>query len=343
MRNAALLLPGLLLGCLASLAPAQEPPAGHTTDPKSVAVSHDGKHVLTGGGTTAILWEAATGKSLQTYKHSADVNNHTAAVHTVSLSGDGKLVLTGSKDGVSILWDAAGGKKLHTLNGPKPVRGVQRIMGELVEVHPETGPVVLSGDGKLVVTASFDDAAILWNAGDGKQLHTLRHKAHVMDVAASHDGKLVATGYADGTVVLWESAGGKALRTLDGRSGAINCLSLSSDGKVLASGSANGKTVLWETASGKQLRTFEGDYQWVSSASLSGDGKRLATVGGFINPPAILWDVDNGERLHAFQSVSRVILSGDGKTVVTYTGSPVDVWDAATGKKRHSLKVSLRR
>ena len=53
----------------------------------SVALSGDGKHVLTGSGDkTAILWEAASGKKLQTFQ------GHTDSVKSVALSGDGKHV-----------------------------------------------------------------------------------------------------------------------------------------------------------------------------------------------------------------------------------------------------------
>jgi WD40 repeat protein len=336
MRFALLVLPGLL-GAVNGFAPAQERPPGHTSLVKSVALSHDGKLVLTGGDTTAILWEAATGKALHTFQHPAPV-------HSVSLSASGKLVLTGSEDGVSILWDDAG-KKLHTLAGPKPVPRVEVIKGDAVEIHPVTGTVVLSGDGKFVVTASFDNTAIVWDTGNGKPLHTLKgHSARIMDVALSNDGKLIATGSADTTVILWDRASGKPVRTLAGHTGAIHCVSMSTDGKLLATGSRDGTAVLWETASGKKLQTFQGVYQWVSSASLSGDGKYLATAGGFITPPGYLWDVASARILHTFRPADRATVSGDGKYVLTFSGnSTVTLWETGTGKLIHSIKADARR
>ena len=93
---------GLLMLATAQ-APAQPPIVqkfeGHTNVVRSVALSRDGKHVLTGSDdNTAILWEAASGKKIQTFE------GHTGPVMSVALSGDGKHVLTGSEDKTAILW-----------------------------------------------------------------------------------------------------------------------------------------------------------------------------------------------------------------------------------------------
>ena len=79
---------------------------GHTLLVRAVAHSSDGKRVVTGSADkTAILWDAASGKKLQTFP------GHTGEIWSVALSGDGKLVVTGSVDRTAILWDAASGKK----------------------------------------------------------------------------------------------------------------------------------------------------------------------------------------------------------------------------------------
>jgi WD40 repeat protein len=60
---------------------------GHTQIISRVAMSPDGKHVVTGScDKTAILWEAATGKKLKTFQ------GHTSDVLDVALSADGKHV-----------------------------------------------------------------------------------------------------------------------------------------------------------------------------------------------------------------------------------------------------------
>src|SRR4051794_5311787 len=63
---------------------------GHTKPVTSVALSSDGKQVLTGStDSTAILWETASAKKLQTFKRQAAGFNF---VVSVALSGDGQFV-----------------------------------------------------------------------------------------------------------------------------------------------------------------------------------------------------------------------------------------------------------
>jgi WD40 repeat protein len=76
----------------------------------------------------------------------------------LALSGDGRLVASGSWDGAVKLWDTGSGRLLMILQGHTgAVRGV-----------------ALSGDGRLVASGSFDGTVRLWEASSGACLHTLR-------------------------------------------------------------------------------------------------------------------------------------------------------------------------
>ncbi len=334
MRIATYRLIALVLGCLAQQSPAQQPLVGHTNQLSTVAVSHDGEFVLTSGGTTAILWDVATGKSIRTFDCGSRVSG-------VSMSGDGKSILTGLVGG-SILWEATSGEKLHTFVSPKPNQ-------EVDQVSYHTGHVALSSDGKFAVNASYNNTALVWDAVNGKLLHTLKgHTKYVTSVALTRDGKWVATGSGDNTAILWDTASGRAIRTFEVpapkyANRRVLCVSLTADGKLLATGSrGDGTTILWETATGKKLQTLKGGYQFVWDASLSEDGKHVVTAGGVAVPPAILWDVATGKKLHEFKAPRNgAVISGDGSRVVTFTQwkGLVSVWESATGKKLQTLKV----
>src|SRR5438132_249976 len=118
MRSVPYVLSILVLVCLKGLAPAEEArlelflQTGHTSAVTSVALSDDGKHLVTGSwDKTAILWDTASGKLLQSFQ------GHPAGVNSVALTGDGKQVVTGFRDGTAILWEAASGKKVQTFQG----------------------------------------------------------------------------------------------------------------------------------------------------------------------------------------------------------------------------------
>jgi len=86
------------------------------------------------------IWDVATGRPRLT------LNGHTAAVHGVAFSHDGKLLASGSDDTTVKLWDVATGEDLLTLNGHTTV--VQSV--------------AFSPDDKIMATVSFDQTVKLW-------------------------------------------------------------------------------------------------------------------------------------------------------------------------------------
>jgi WD40 repeat protein len=118
-----------------------------TNGTTSVAITSDGKYVLTGSGDhAAILWKADSGKKLQTFEGHLNVSS-------VALSDDAKHALTGSYDNTAILWDATDGKKLHTFQGH-----TNFVMN-----------VALSRGGKQPWTVSLDGTVRLWDPATGKE------------------------------------------------------------------------------------------------------------------------------------------------------------------------------
>jgi WD40 repeat protein len=114
---------------------------------------------------------------------------------------------------------------------------------------------------------------------------------------------------------------------------------LSSDGKFMVTGAQNGAAVLWDTSAGKGVRMFEGHEKAIRGVALTADAKQILT--GSLDTMAILWDSETGKQLQTFQHTGQVLsvaLTADGKRVATHTRDEISLWDAATGKKRQSLK-----
>jgi RNA polymerase sigma factor (sigma-70 family) len=289
---------------------------GHTREVGGVALSADGKHVLTGSwDPNAILWTAVPARPLRTFQ------GHTQLVVSVAFSADGKHLVTGSHDQTAILWDAATGRILQTFE----------------DHSAEVSGVALSADGKRLLTGSWDDTAILWDTATGKKLQTFRgHRGIVTGVALSADGTKVVTTSTDKTAILWDTATGNKLQTFQGHASVVFSVALSSDTKHVVTGSEDRTAILWEASTGKPLQTFQGHTADVHSVALSADGKRVLT--GSRDKTAILWESTTGKRLQTFQGhdgeLSSVALSADGKLVVTGSyDSTAILWDAATGKK----------
>jgi len=82
---------------------------GHTGAITSLAVTPDGKRLVTGSlDKTARLWDLETGTLIQVFK------GHTGCVNAVAITSDGRWLVTGSgcfgADNTARLWDLATGK-----------------------------------------------------------------------------------------------------------------------------------------------------------------------------------------------------------------------------------------
>ncbi len=75
--------------------------------------SPDGRQIATTNLNSTLIWDAATGKIINT------LLGHTAPVNDAVWSADGKYIATASEDRTSILWDALSGEKLTTLSTSK--------------------------------------------------------------------------------------------------------------------------------------------------------------------------------------------------------------------------------
>jgi WD40 repeat protein len=326
-------------------------------------LSGDGKQLLTCGDRKVILWEAATGKQLQTF----EPKKGNEAEHAF-LASDGKYVVTTTIVGNrATVWEAATGKELQTLQPPRSF-----ISGIAV-------------NGNRVVTG-LKDTTIVWEAETGKQLHSLQSpKAEVMSVALSGDGRYLVTGFKEGRVLCWDTTTGKALHELPRvLFAAPATMALSDNGQRLLVSSLDNTALLWDGKSGKPIQTFRGSDSFLGIA-LNSDGSRAITgILGVatlwdasrsdkvrdLSPPlpehslaitkdsklvlaapkggktATLWETDGAKKLQTFEAPEEIYsaaISADGKYLATAAlGKTAILWDAATGQKLKTFTAQYR-
>jgi WD40 repeat protein len=88
---------------------------GHTSYIYSLAITPNGKYLLSGSGDYTIKqWDIYTGKLVRTLK------GHTSTIHSISVSPNGKYILSGSgslfgHDKIIKQWDIHTGKLIRTI------------------------------------------------------------------------------------------------------------------------------------------------------------------------------------------------------------------------------------
>ncbi|MBM3979375.1 MAG: hypothetical protein FJ304_03655 [Planctomycetes bacterium] len=231
----------------------------------------------------------------------APVKAHTALVHCVAVSPDGKTLATAGFDNTVKLWDIGADGAL------KPTKILTGHTGPVYAVafHPT--------DPKIVATASQDKTARIWDVSnvkkaDGKgaadgvaevaapKFELKSHTDIVDTIAFSPDGKSLATGGADKSVKLWNQTDGKELKALGAHDGSVYAVAFSPDSKLLASAGAGKDNLvrIWDVKEQKELTQLRGHEQPVTSVVFSGDTDvvtvsmdRTIRVWNVKNPPPL--------------------------------------------------------
>lgn len=266
----------------------------------SLALDDAGRLLATGSGGTIKLWDVATGKELRT------LDAHTKPVHALALSGDGRLLASGSYEPAVKLWDTTTGRELHALAGH----------GGLVN------SVALSRDGRVLVSSGDESALKVWDTATGQELRTLASPTgDIINLALSPDGRTLLAGSLDGDAQLWDVTNGQLRATLAGQRGP---LAFSADSRTFLTGRRdeqhNTVLTLWDTTTGRALRSFVSRLRVTAPAFFCADDKLLVTGSG--DTRIVVWDVASGRELAALINVDDadwIAVAPDG----LFDGTPV--------------------
>jgi WD40 repeat protein/tRNA A-37 threonylcarbamoyl transferase component Bud32 len=331
------------------------PPLRHAARIHAVALSPDGRFVLTGGDDhVARLWETPTGRSI------GGPLAHSKQVEHVAFSPDGKVALTGSLDGTARLWDTATGTPLgqplaHTdvvrciafsPDGRLVATGSNDGTARLWEVpsgRPHGEPLrhqgavrglTFSPDGRQLLTGGNDPLARLWDTATGKPLAVFRHAKHVPGVAFRPDGLVVATGSEDRTAREWDARTGQPLGQPLVHENEVARVAYSPDGRVLLSAQWDHEVRLWEAGTDRPAFAPLWQRGGLTSVVLSRDGGTILTAGD--DHTARLWHVPR-PALHVplpqhTGAVMVTAFSPDSTALLAASGRQAWLCEAATGK-----------
>src|SRR6516165_4143875 len=201
-----------------------------------------------------------------------------------------------------------------------------------------------SGDGKLVVTASDDNTARIWDAGGGTEIAVLKgHDGAIFSAAFSADDKRLVT-MSDRTARIWDAESGNEIAVLKGHTDGMDSAAISGDGKLVVTASEDATARIWDAKSGREIAVLKNHDSALNNATFSADGKRVVTASR--DSIARIWDTKTGKEITVLKGhagpVSSAVFSGDGKLVVTASAdSTARIWDVESGNEVARLLARL--
>lgn len=216
---------------------------------------------------TCIVWDLTCG-----YRPVRRLRHHTAGVLDVCF--DSKYIVSCSKDTTICLWDQATGEFLRKLSGHRgPVNAVQ-----------------LRGD--LVVSASGDGVAKLWNLTSGLCIKEFPSKDRGMAcVEFSPDSRTVLAGGNDQVIYQFDTTTGELVRELTGHRNLVRSLHLDSANGRIVSGSYDHSVKAYDVSTGENIVDFMG---WTTSWILSAKADYRRIVATSQDSRAVVMDFGYG-------------------------------------------------
>ncbi len=256
---------------------------GHDRGVTSVALSHSGRLVASGGfDHTVRVSDALTGELLYV------LDGLNGVVTDLAFSPDDVLLATAGEEGALSLWDAATGAESVRLDG---FRGrVQAV------AFSSDGRLVAAAGGVFVNGPAARGEVKVWEVATGRARDGFQgHTRGVVTLAFSPDGSTLATGGFDESIRLWELSTGRPRLSLMGLPGCVSSVAFARDGKTLAwGGRADGLVLLHDAPSGSEVARLVGHTAAVRSIAFAPDGATLATVAA--DRSIKLWDVAATDR-----------------------------------------------
>ena len=232
--------------------------------PDPIAISWDGRRVMTTVESTIQVWDADSGRAGSRWGRE---------VATIAFSLDRTVALTRTRGGSYEAFDLGDG---HVLT--------------LTESKKEAG-TLLPVDARYLYLLLIKDARpMLRNLVNGEE--TAVGEAGVEyatdQAAATRDAKRIALAEKAGGLVVWDLAEARSAARLE-RSGALGNLSFSNSG--LLAFSADGKVSVWDPVSGALRSADPQFFMGVGQVAFSPDSRMLAVTAQMVGAAVKLYDV----------------------------------------------------
>ena len=239
-----------------------------TGDLKQKMIGHEGgvwalqyyQNVLVSGSTdrTVRVWNMDTGLCTQLF------NGHTSTVRCLQIILPHKLkdgtifperplIVTGSRDTTIRVWSLPSemDDEYHSEPGTNNPYFLALLTGHTNSVR------AISGEGKILVSGSYDHSVKVWDLELQECIHTFRtHAEKVYSVGYCDELRRACSGSLDATVKIWCVDTGTLLYNLEGHNSLVGLLELTPN--YLISAAADATLRVWCPKTGKCLACLQG-------------------------------------------------------------------------------------
>ena len=258
---------------------------GHTDQVMDLAISPDGKRIVTGSfDATVRVWDVETGKQLHV------MEGHRGAVMALAISPNGRQALSGGADQVLRLWDLESGRQLRQFEGhgdwifaiaftPDGRRVSPPAAGATASAPAPTrtsgsatwrrAPCSRGGTAIPLSSTRLPSRPMagwccrrppteprrLWDIATGKQLHRFTSQPELaLQAVFSPDGRSAIVTSEGHLIRVFDVKDGKEQLQLRGHGEKVDSLAVSPDSRTLVSGSWPEKVLrIWDLNDGRPL------------------------------------------------------------------------------------------
>jgi WD40 repeat protein len=199
-----------------------------------------------------------------------------------------------------------------------------------------------NSNASLVVTASADKTARIWDATTGFEIGRLSgHSLELYSAEFSPDGSRIVTASADKTARIWDTTTATEIMVLRGHEDSVYSAIFSPDGSRVVTASADRTARIWDAETGKEIAVLRGHKNAIYSAAFSPDGSRIVTASS--DKTARIWDTATATEIVVLRGHDGSVLTGafspDGSRAVTGSrDKTARIWDITTGAQLSELR-----
>jgi WD40 repeat protein/tRNA A-37 threonylcarbamoyl transferase component Bud32 len=252
---------------------------------------------------------------------------HSNTVTAVTISPDGRFVVSASHDHTIQLWNLANRSRFAVLDfGSSVVSAAYSPSGEYLAA---------GGVGALK----------LWRTKTLEELETMRTGQTIRSIAFSPDGTRIAC-YSGNAILIWDLATMQKIAAfpVELSGGLLGAVVYAPDGSSVAVGGRSGRIRLLDSSTGVERKTFRGHTNSITALAFTSDGKALLSAGW--DNVARRWDINSGAQECVFSGhtteVTALSVSSDNQRVVTGgIDQTIRIWSAESGEHLAKLRGHL--